>query len=167
MERGRGREGEVEREREREREKLVNRELYCNFPDGVCVCVCVCVCCSYDARISGVSVTVPDFFPILKFLQHSQRPARKPCGFASSGLHSMLPGSSPRSIPGGVSHSTVDTSSQSPGLLPVVPEVIIETSSETIQQSGSHDSQPGSHDLQTDSQPGSHDLQTDLSAGIT
>ena len=46
----------------------------------VCVCVvCVCVCvCRSSARICGISVTVPDFYPILKYLEHSQRRPRPP-----------------------------------------------------------------------------------------
>lgn len=94
-------------------------------------------------------MTVPDFFPILKYLEHTQKKAR-----TSSSLYSTSgdypAGDGP--IPG--SHDSQYRNQT----LSVVPEVNIEDSSEVLHHhqrveprdfgSGSHDSQGGSHDFQ-------------------
>ena len=101
--------------------------------------------CSSNTKISGISVTVPDFFPILKFLEHSSqsKTGGKQRGPSSSSLHFTSSAGSLRPIPGGGAHSVTSESNAGP---PLVPEVNIETSSEMIQSSGSHDSGSGSHD---------------------
>ena len=107
-------------------------------------------------------MTVPDFFPVLKFLEHSQRKTTaagtggKQRGSSSSSLQST-PGSY-RPIPEDGEHSATSESNAGPQVLHVLPEVNIETSSETVQSSGSHDSGSGSHDR-------SHDLGEEGSSG--
>jgi hypothetical protein len=100
---------------------------------------------SSNTKISGISVTVPDFFPILKFLEHfsQSKTGGKQRGPSSSSLQSTSSAGGLRPIPGGVAHSVTSESNAGP---PLVPEVNIETSSEMIQSSGSHDSGSGSHD---------------------
>ena len=87
----------------------------------MCVCVCVCVC-SKSTRICGISVTVPDFYPILKYLEHTQK------RHTSSYTASSQPA------------TQQSRSSSQHTLLPVVAEVLEESTER------SHDPQTESHD---------------------
>ena len=98
---------------------------------------------------------VPDFFPVLKFLEHSQkrRRSRKFRGPSSSGPQSTSSTGSPRLIPGGGAQATPLEVGRQSQFLPVVPELTFETSSETL-HSGSHDSRLGSRDESHDPKVG-------------
>lgn len=89
--------------------------------------------CRKNTKVSGIRVTVPDMFPVLKYLEHSQRKVDTTQGTVSpSGDCPCLPQESP-----------YQRKSQ---LLPAVPELDIEVSSEI-----SHDVSVRSRDSQTES----------------
>ena len=100
-------------------------------------------------------VTVPDFFPILKFLEHSQKRSHKQHSSVSStssaGPHSTSVSGGHGSIPeGGVQYTASDGATGYPpsAPLPALPEITLETSSDRhrSQYSRSHDPQSMSHD---------------------
>ena len=109
----------------------------------------MCALCRPNTTISGVSVTVPDFYPILKYLEHAQR--RNTAG----SLHSTTSEPGDRPIPGS------SDSKHGNQTLPAVLEATVEDSL--------HHQSVVSHDSRTrsDSQLGSHDLGvTEGSEGI-
>lgn len=99
--------------------------------------------CRKNTRTSGVSVTVPDLFPVLKYLEHAQKRSRKAQRSSAASSRSTS-GDCPCPTPE-TSHHGNQRNSQ---LLPSVPEVAVESSSEMLhdQKVGSHDSQTESHD---------------------
>lgn len=89
--------------------------------------------CRKNTKVSGISVTVPDMFPILKYLEHSQRKTDKTRRTSSLSDECPCP----------PQESLHQHKSQ---LLPAVPELHVEASSEI-----SHDNSVRSRDSQTES----------------
>ena len=92
-------------------------------------------------------MTVPDFFPILKYLEHAQKKRHRTQSTSSGvSLHSMSPGAGLQSML--EEGSTLEPPSLygQPQVLPTVPEVSIEDSQGERAHDLSHDLGP-SHDL--------------------
>ena len=107
-----------------------------------------------NAKISGISVTVHDLYPVLKYLEHSQsRTQHKTQRNATGSFHSTPSTPRTHSMSGDclcpIPETTQDVGDRKSQFLPSVPEVTLEESSEMASrdlQAESHDSQTESHD---------------------
>ena len=100
-----------------------------------------------NAKISGISVTVPDLYPVLKYLEHSQSNTHHKSQRNTAGsFQSVSSTPSTRSMSGdclcSMPETTQDVGERKSQILPSVPEATIEESTEMV----SHDSQAESHD---------------------
>ena len=99
--------------------------------------------CRINTKISGISVTVPDLYPVLKYLEHAQKSTQRP---STASLQSTSSATSTQSTSGDclcpIPETAQDVGERKSQFLPSVPEIALDESS----QMSSHDSQAESHD---------------------